>query len=82
MPNPTQVLVDGRTRIIPNPIHVLVNRGTRLMLNPTQVYIDGGTRPLFMSNPAMFVFVSGVKTPSSPREKRDKHNLCGAFYIC
>merc|ERR1712153_84252 len=55
MPNPTQVLVDGGTRLMLNPTQVLVDGGTRLMLNPTEVYIDGGTRQLFLPHPAMFV---------------------------
>ena len=52
---PTQVLVNGGTRLMPNPTQVLVDGGTKLMLNPTQVYIDGGTGPLFLPHPAMFV---------------------------
>ena len=55
MPNPTQVLVDGGTRLMPNPTQVLVDGGTTLMMNPTQVYIDGGTGQLFLTHPAMFV---------------------------
>ena len=55
MLNPTQVLVDGVTRLMPNPTQVLVDGGTRHVLNPTQVYIDGGTGPLFLPHPAMFV---------------------------
>ena len=42
------------------------------MLNPTQFYVDEGIGPLFLLNPAMSIFLPGVKIQSSPRVKKNK----------
>ena len=72
MPNPTHFLVDGGTRLILNPTQIYVDGGIRLMLNPTQMCVDGGTEPLFLPNPALFVFLPEVKIQSSSKVKKVK----------